>query len=63
MFALLYDYHKQFEVCMFEIILTRNNHDQMTTVLKSDYSVHAIKQCKPPAISAEGLLYEDILLI
>ena len=41
------------------MILTRNNHDQMTTVLKSDYSVHAIKKRKPPAITAEGLLYEE----
>lgn len=32
----------------------------MTTVLKRDYSVHAIKQCKPPTITAEGLLYENI---
>jgi hypothetical protein len=34
----------------------------MTTVLKSDYSVHVINN-DPPAITAEGLLYENILLI
>ena len=29
------------------MILTRNNHDQMTTVLKSDYSVHVINNENP----------------
>lgn len=38
------------------MILTGNDHDQMTGFLKSDYSVHVIKQRKPPAVSAEGLL-------
>ena len=31
------------------MILTNNNHDQMTTVLKSDYSVHVIKTMKAPS--------------
>ena len=29
------------------MILTNNDHDQMTTVLKSDYSVHVINNESP----------------